>query len=342
MIIELYKTVETRSPWHPYNVLHHINGESCVHNEPLYESTSMIPLLEKYGIVEYDNKRLMNILTKVSNRIRNSANNAIKYDTTISGIPSVMFKEIKCEVDLSWCRYINVYFTDKMEEDAFLISDNKYKIIKRSGTSFDPVRKTGNVYEWISVGLSINKYTNFGELPYVILHEINHAYELLVNDITTDEMNADILYFINNGIDEFYNNLTMYSDDQMERCLVDLSSEDVYKIISEYGYLMNKSEIRSRLSQVYYDSLKSKVESNDYTLYKNLIRLFCHLLKDGTISNRSKMDFMNKYSGDFSRIYKEKFGKTISGFDKLIRMFIGRCEKFIKNADKIICDNRKI
>lgn len=287
----------------------------------------------------------------------------------------------------------NFYCNDNSEiclitDTAIYNIDNNFNIIKEK-MSYHIIKETNtgnktiipfiinNKLDTITILFNIIKddIQNYSidKIISILKHEIGHAYDLFIQNKTTDQLNNDIIFndFLNyltknNNIytQTNYNNFLISDIKNKKYILKNIFSEnDILNFICKNNELMNISDLHQYLYNFKYDidKLKSKKfetlyysklnNNNDFlinisSIYKERYSLYINLkLIKQYIPNKIKNIFSEKFIKQFylnQKIFNKELKNNTDNlilFDKFIDLFINRIYNiFIKNCYKILYD----
>lgn len=321
----------------------------------VFDSIQKYPLLEKFGILNLDDKKYQDdikditrtFLDVVQNRINDYSNVYINwFGYPYDGIYKLIKFNNKCNIN-------NVQLLIKHippggnEINALLSNqaavDNGYFNIEN------------NKIDTCTILLIYNKqYIYSTNYKSIIEHELKHAFDILTEyKGVTELMNKDIITKetmfdaeIQKMIDtkQLSNNQYTISLTELKKInnnYVQKYSNDykiMFPIMSDMLYYMNKSEVSARLVQLKVDNdIKNTTE-----LYLEYYKLCDNIINYATNHVKS---FINEIMeiAEYDKIYNIQFNKgPVSNVNKLFKFYKKRIKHFLKHCEQLLNESHDI
>ena len=327
-------------------------------------------ICEKYGILQYNDAMYDNIINRAAKQItfRLKDNTAkYKYHIIFSDLEyscqriSINFDRGSLGWNPRWIRHLDIYFTKFTKPDlydCFVIGDATWKDDKGNSigiycdvicgeTKIEPLIIKEGVIERgsIFVASGDENFDYFG----AIRHELKHLYDINIKYMSLYNLNKDILkantVIHNLGI-TFNEDYLSYNTNELLDFVKRLNADTLCALLLDNVYLMNKSEISSRLTQIYsyINTLTNKNFKNKedylnnyyvYSEYKNVNRLLETLKSALPIAQKTA--FNNKYGNIMSEIILDKENKNTS-VDDIIAYWETKLKYFFAKSHDMLYD----
>ena len=283
-------------------------------------------LLEKNGIINYDNstyqKDLNYIDTEIREVINGQSGNFQNYIIDDPDLPEIFqgdyqlleFKNM-CNIENLRILLSNIDFSDKPEDTMLLTTD----LFKQKNWYIQNGCKTK-----VLTIIIFYSESNIDNISFkgIIEHELKHLFDQNTEYKNQAElMNKDII--VAENISNTLLNINQYSEQY-----------HILDIMCQFLYLMNKSEVSARLTQV----KNSDLLNSKYT-YEQLKRLCMQIINSSTINQQKIInDIIISY--DLSDVYHISFKNLDTAYksnvNKLFKFYLKRIEHFLNQCKKIL------
>lgn len=305
---------------------------------------------ETFGIKEYNNLAFTNELKNISKLILTKIiTNNINYNYALYENDNYLVNLERNRFSLSsidWCNNVDIYLTETPitddNLDIFIIDDNytynerndklilchyTFKLLKDNNKIVEPFIFKNNKLSRVSIIISYNKNIKLteDELTSILKHEFTHIYDLLSNKLTIAELNSDLINLnsnygndLNLSFNSFLilNNLLTENDENKKKELIknNVNYQIIHLLFKDNIYLLNKSELKARLSNCRYDIqrkinfLNDKISNilqeelrkiskdfNTYFILFNIFKLLIEYLPDNIKKEFAEKDIKNIY-----------------------------------------------
>lgn len=338
------------------------------HNNKTYHNKKELytyPILEKFGIIEYQDKRYEEMIISAAKRVKErlkSNNTSYDYYVPFDGDFYCAIEKVRPENSVSWIRELDIYFcklNNKYEFDCGVLGDlnNNGEIICEchpiyKNNDIVPLVIKDGVIERGSIIIMTGDIDSF-DFYGAISHELKHLYDINVRNINFYDLNRDIILADaekNNNDVCFETNYLNYSDEQAKQFISSLNAKELYCLLIDNMYVLNKSEMSARLNQVYsrlymqkkVDIMEILKYPHDYFMsiseyrYYNKLYIFFDAIEK--YANKSEIEKMNNvYGNKIAEILSlDKNGKMT--FSHYIYMMKTRMKSFFNKCDSILVD----
>lgn len=304
----------------------------------------VVPMLERYGLIEYNNLKYDEICSEISNKLENFVNNitTLSNNTQIAYVSGLEDNYYVFDFDMSiccnWIDKLYVLYDYSSNEHYFSIFDinnqtyNLYiddNVVKATEVKNNKL-KTGTI-------LLGGKLKN---IKPIIKHELKHLYDYLINqtkksaDFNVDVLNRDIYINNLNGNDLLSISQFIHLSDNDKHNI-----DKIHMFLIEAVYYMNYSEMQARLENYKTEIEIDKNLTQQYYIYLRYKEQFKWLIDN--LSSTEIKQYNEKYIDIFKKIYPQfsKSKKQISIID-ILKQYIKRIDNlFFKQADKIKRDH---
>lgn len=362
-------------------------------------------LNEKYGMKEYDNKKLENELYNIASKITYSYMNIIKnklnynYKLYENGKFKRKLYGLSFNIEsVDWLDKLNIYFTlEQIDEknignDTMTLSNScgymynseteKTELSKIKRQIFTNDNKMVNVYlvkdntvNTASILFSFYKgLYNKDYLVSILEHEINHIFDMYIQNIDNTKLNQDQLLYdwltpISVETSELYRDLVSSKLTYNDKVNIIKNGQFTYDALSElfkgWIYLLNESELHARLYNFNFELIHTttkyncgaKVEQNIirylhnispifreyYDIYQ-ILKIVKEYLPDYMKEQFAKTDIKLVYNKEFNEDFLNKYpynrkfkgSNNIKIFNNFIQFHIDRIYNiFLHNATSL-------
>ncbi len=344
------------------------------HNNKYYSNGKILytyPILEKFGIIEYQDKRYEEMIKGAVKTIKWRMLNpktAYEYYVPFDGDFYCALEKVYPQNSVSWIKELDIYFCwlkNSYDFNCGVLGDmnNDGKIICEchpvyKNIDITPLIIKDGVIEKGSIVIMTGDAKNF-DFYGAISHELKHLYDINIRNINMYELNKDIMLTQeikqNSGI-KFETNYLRYSEEQAKGFISSLDCKELYCLLLDNMYVLNKSEVSARLNQIYsklnmlkrtdMDIILSDI--HDYFMSIDVYRYYDYLyrffLKIENYAEEKVVNELNtKYGKSLAKIMSMKnkisFKDYINTMKSRMEYFFNKCDSLF--ADRVERLNRK-
>ncbi len=345
------------------------------HNNKYYSNGKILytyPILEKFGIIEYQNKRYEEMIMGAAKTIKEKMQySKTKYEYYISDERMEYYcglVKVYPQNSVSWIKELDIYFcwlNDSHDFDCWVLGDvdDNGEIISKchpiyKNININPLIIKDGVIERGSMILMIDNLENF-DFYGAISHELKRLYDINIRYINMHELNKDVILAYKANVESgirFETDYLRYSEEQAKQFITSLNAKELYCLLIDDMYVLNKSEVSARLNQIYsklnmlkrtdMDIILSDI--HDYFMSIDVYRYYDYLyrffLKIEKYANENVVEELNKeYGRSLGEILlmknKISFKDYINTMKSRMEYFFNKCDSLF--ADRVERLNRK-
>lgn len=337
------------------------------HNNKYYSNGKILytyPILEKFGIIEYQNKRYEEMIMGAAKNIKEKMlYSKTKYEYYILDERREYYcglVKVYPQNSVSWIKELDIYFcwlNDSHDFDCWVLGDvdDNGEIISKchpiyKNIDINPLIIKDGVIERGSIVITTGDPDSF-DFYGAISHELKHLYDINVKNINIYELNKDIILTDSEkeriGI-QFETNYLYYSDEQAKEFISSLDYKELYCLLLDNMYVLNKSEISARLNQIYSNIMKKDKDYinrmkmkpllyfkaiPEYRYYRYLYDFFERIKK---YADRDVIEELNDNYGKTIQKLLMLRGRKRGTFEDYIVVMKSRMKYFFEKCDLIL------